>query len=466
MKKSVYKFAAAILCLSPTLCGCDKDDEAALSVSADELNFEAVGNKPQTITVTAENLAWSVSVIAGENTDAEPWISAEQASNTVTVKVADNPAPTARSGSVVIKSGNSSFGDKIVTVRQKGQSSDPSVIVEPDELFFNAENNRRQYAYLTVWNTKWEIEVEEGARSWMNVTPEYEKDRLAVDVDDNARAEIREGKVRIFGTGGSPEAILTVTQDAGEPVLSVDRTIAIFTAANPTSQTLTVTANMEWKAEAQAGDDWYDIEISGNELTVTAQDLGGGTFRRGKIGISGAGEETAESIEVEVMQGTTEKIDFVAGRICYYANEYENGTASYSVQLLSGNGYWTDRGENITNGWHAQIKTVAPGPEPPYDKFDIPVGTYVASESHQPYTFVPTYQNSGLTMGSTLYRFNNMPIPSLVTGLKEGYMTVNREGDKHTISITGITKENLIIDASFSDTVIYLDYSDDFPGYD
>ncbi len=461
MRNLIPKLAAAALCSLFILPGCIKDDDAKISVSAYELIFEAEGNTPQTITVTAENSTWSAVAISD---DSDPWIIMEEGAGSVTVNVNDNTLGPQRNGNVVIKSASGAADDKVVVIKQKGL--DDALSVNPKVLIFFAENNTTKYASVTAPDIEWNVEVVGEAKGWLHAAPEHGNDRIAVTVDNNPEIETREGKVRIFGTGGSPQVFLHVTQSDNRPatVIQTDLTTVLLTDISPKPQTVTVMSNGLWVAEPKAGDDWYDIEISDNVLTVTAETLSGTTFRKGKITIFSAAE--ANPVEITVIQGVTETIDFVQGRINYYANEFENETASYYVQMLSGDGRLDEVGSMNMSGWYAQMQTIGKAPAPPYDKFDIPPGRYIASSAYSAYTFFRTYRGYMGIMGSTLTLFVNDSWPCLTSGFTEGFMDIEFDGEKYDISIRGLSMENVIIDTSFSGEMPYYDFSEFYPGYE
>lgn len=105
MKKilTVLALAAAVLGVS-----CDRPEEPqvkpTLTVSPSELAFAASGNSSKTVTVTAENVGWEITM----SDESKAWITVTENSDgkTLTVSVSDNEAETARNGSFTLTPDN------------------------------------------------------------------------------------------------------------------------------------------------------------------------------------------------------------------------------------------------------------------------------------------------------------------------------------------------------------------------
>ena len=131
----VLALAAAVLGVS-----CDRPEEPqvkpTLTVSPSELAFAASGNSSKTVTVTAENVGWEITM----SDESKAWITVTENSDgkTLTVSVSDNEAETARNGSFTLTPDNVKVDPKRVTVSQEGaEVGDLSFSLDPTALTFD-----------------------------------------------------------------------------------------------------------------------------------------------------------------------------------------------------------------------------------------------------------------------------------------------------------------------------------------
>ena len=195
MKKilTVLALAAAVLGVS-----CDRPEEPqvkpTLTVSPSELAFAASGNSSKTVTVTAENVGWEITM----SDESKAWITVTENSDgkTLTVSVSDNEAETARNGSFTLTPDNVKVDPKRVTVSQEGaEVGDLSFSLDPTALTFDGEGAPAQEVVVAVSDAKltWTAAPEEAAKDWITVTASG--DKISVSVADNPDTTERSGNV-------------------------------------------------------------------------------------------------------------------------------------------------------------------------------------------------------------------------------------------------------------------------------
>lgn len=210
MKKNLtfLAFAVALLGMS---CGPDDNErrEPKLTVSPSELRFAASGNAVQTVSVTAENVGWQVSI----PDESKAWIFVTEGEDdaTLVVSVQDHEGEDPRTGSFSIVPDNDKVEPKRVVVSQEGaEIGDLSFAIAPDELTFDGADAPAQEVTVTVSHAKltWKAAAKE---DWIEVTAEG--DKLSVAVADNPESEERVGMVIVTPDNGEvqPKAV-RVTQ--------------------------------------------------------------------------------------------------------------------------------------------------------------------------------------------------------------------------------------------------------------
>lgn len=189
----VLALAAAVLGVS-----CDRPEEPqvkpTLTVSPSELAFAASGNSSKTVTVTAENVGWEITM----SDESKAWITVTENSDgkTLTVSVSDNEAETARNGSFTLTPDNVKVDPKRVTVSQEGaEVGDLSFSLDPTALTFDGEGAPAQEVVVAVSDAKltWTAAPEEAAKDWITVTASG--DKISVSVADNPDTTERSGNV-------------------------------------------------------------------------------------------------------------------------------------------------------------------------------------------------------------------------------------------------------------------------------
>lgn len=254
MKKilTVLALAAAVLGVS-----CDRPEEPqvkpTLTVSPSELAFAASGNSSKTVTVTAENVGWEITM----SDESKAWITVTENSDgkTLTVSVSDNEAETARNGSFTLTPDNVKVDPKRVTVSQEGaEVGDLSFSLDPTALTFDGEGAPAQEVVVAVSDAKltWTAAPEEAAKDWITVTASG--DKISVSVADNPDTTERSGNVIVTPDTKSvnPKAV-RVTQKGKVLPLSLSTSVESgkleFDYSGSLGTTVYVTAvNVDWNA--------------------------------------------------------------------------------------------------------------------------------------------------------------------------------------------------------------------------
>jgi hypothetical protein len=228
-------------------------DRGDLSVSAENLFFEADETGDTTVTVTSY-IAWTA-------TKDSAWIilnPAEPADNkpgTFTVAVGSTNYGVERTGKVIVSNGTTS--DTIYVTQQ----AKPQMTVSDESLHFAADPTDSQPATITA-NVAWTVQIDLGPEDeddWLSVTPLLGAGDgvLTVTAQVNTGGE-REGTVTV--SSGIADFVITVTQDAAAapaPRLRVSPESMSFKDNDPEVKTVTVTANVEWRVTVlPANADW------------------------------------------------------------------------------------------------------------------------------------------------------------------------------------------------------------------
>lgn len=194
MKRILTVLALATAVLGVSCDGPEEQVKPTLTVSPSELAFAASGNSSKTVTVTAENVGWEITM----SDESRAWITVTENSDgkTLTVSVADNEAETPRNGSFTLTPDNVKVDPKRVTVSQEGaEVGDLSFSLDPTALTFDGEGAPAQEVVVTVSDAKltWTAAPEDAAKDWITVTAA--DGRISVSVVDNPDTAERSGNV-------------------------------------------------------------------------------------------------------------------------------------------------------------------------------------------------------------------------------------------------------------------------------
>ncbi len=149
MKKAIILAAAALIAVA-----CDKTEntqkEYKLEAKPVSLVFEATGNEPATVEITAVNVEWDTTV----DETATAWLTAvKEGDSTLKVTAADNTEEAERTATLRIADKNGNAQPVSISVRQAGVTAPPSagsITVDKSELSFGWEGGTSQTFTVTV----------------------------------------------------------------------------------------------------------------------------------------------------------------------------------------------------------------------------------------------------------------------------------------------------------------------------
>ena len=263
MKKAIILAAAALIAVA-----CDKTEntqkEYKLEAKPVSLVFEATGNEPATVEITAVNVEWDTTVdetatawltavkegdstlkvtaadnteeaertatlrIADKNGNAQPvsisvrqaagWLHAETDGNTVTVTADENTSDEPRSGKINVRPSDETVESVSVAVTQEGCDRQPSLTVDKTELHFKAIDKEPQVISVqTVRIPEWNIQIGQPAETPMlNVTTDKEKGTITVEAIRNISTAPRTGTITVQTGGIVADIVINVTQDGSD----------------------------------------------------------------------------------------------------------------------------------------------------------------------------------------------------------------------------------------------------------
>lgn len=276
MKTLKHLFLSMIgigLLLASVSCNDDNDKTYTFEVQpTGEMIFNSGDTASKTFSITAENVAWAITV--GE--DAAGWLTVDKNSGNqsaeVKVSVEEYSGEVARSGKITVTPTGGDFSPVVINVTQNGISSD-DFSFSPESLDFAALANEPQTIQVTsAQGVVWTVEAHKDHKGWLSVSKSG--NTVTISVADNASTDAREGTI-VFSTNleSTPKVECKVNQ-AGKSVLSVDKTSFLFESHNNTAQTFKVTsANTEWTIEKGSNSNWLTMTTSDNETyTLTVGD--------------------------------------------------------------------------------------------------------------------------------------------------------------------------------------------------
>ncbi len=196
MKKIIFLAAAALLAAA---CEQPRTEQSrTLEAKPASLAFEAADNAPRTVTVTARNVAWEVSV----DETAASWLEAVKSDeNTLTVTAADNASENERTATVTIADPEGSVRPVAIAVIQAAGSGTPplpeaTLSCDKTELSFGWEGNASQQFTVTAPDgIVWKASADITAAGWLTV--ETDGNIVTVTAAENTSDAPRTGKVNI-----------------------------------------------------------------------------------------------------------------------------------------------------------------------------------------------------------------------------------------------------------------------------
>lgn len=246
--------------------------EAVFDLEGYALSFEATGNDPQSVQVTAGNVEWEVKVPSLVS----DWLSAiKKDAGTIEISVKDNNSDVERTGRVEVVPSATSMETKIITVVQKANPN-PQVyelVLEPQSLSFAGVGAEPQTVTVScdLEGFTWSAAVE-GDPKWVAI--ESGTDKITVSVTDNDEKKYRSARVVVTpdDPAVAPKAILVNQVPPKE--LSVPETELFFDATGwEIVKYLQVTAvDLTWTMELVDGNghmvNWIKTDVYGGMITI------------------------------------------------------------------------------------------------------------------------------------------------------------------------------------------------------
>ena len=423
-------------------------EQPSLEVSPETMTFEA-GSGTQQAAVTAQGVEWTHEVAA----EAAEWLSAERSDDkTLTVTVAENPAPEQRSGRITVSAEGSGVAPCVITVTQQAADVAYGLTLEPAILEFAGEGAPAQtVTVVTQGGLTWTAEPEEAIAGW--VTLAVEGDKITVTAADNPETASRSGNIVVTPSVESVgQKAIRVVQTGKEviPELSATPTELTFPCGDVTSeytepQTIQVTA---------VGTTWPEVmpNDSDDEIMLRLKRNGTAELRTASLFIVPDNADLGlQTVEVKVTQEAAPE---------YRSNLTENvelNVTHMSGEIRPGQGsgtegtYWTlqffgpdaefNAGMGGGTGDRLCIKLASTLIERNDDGvYDLPEGTYTVASADKedvvaPWEMVYPFNLNASAMfpsGTTYTRLENGTY-TVNAPLISGTMTVSRSGDTYTM---------------------------------
>ncbi len=435
-------------------------EQPSLEVSPETMTFEA-GSGTQQAAVTAQGVEWTHEVAA----EAAEWLSAERSDDkTLTVTVAENPAPEQRSGRITVSAEGSGVAPCVITVTQQAADVAYGLTLEPASLEFAGEGAPAQTVTVVAQGgLTWTAEPEEAIAGW--VTLAVEGDKITVTAADNPETASRSGNIVVTPSVESVgQKAIRVVQTGKEviPELSATPTELTFPCGDVTSeytepQTIQVTAvgttwHLMWSIDV-AGE-WAEVmpNDSDDEIMLRLKRNGTAEPRTASLFIVPDNADLGlQTVEVKVTQEAAPE---------YRSNLTENvelNVTHMSGEIRPGQGtgtegtYWTlqffgpdaeyNYGMGGGTGDRLYIQMASTLIERNDDGvYDLPEGTYTVTTAEKedkmgPWELGYPFNLNASAMfpsGTTYTRLENGTY-TVNAPLVSGTMTVSRSGDTYTM---------------------------------
>lgn len=435
-------------------------EQPSLEVSPETMTFEA-GSGTQQAAVTAQGVEWTHEVAV----EAAEWLSAERSDDkTLTVTVAENPAPEQRSGRITVSAEGSGVTPCVITVTQQAADVAYGLTLEPASLEFAGEGAPAQTVTVVAQGgLTWTAEPEEAIAGW--VTLAVEGDKITVTAADNPETASRSGNIVVTPSVESVgQKAIRVVQTGKEviPELSATPTELTFPCGDVTSeytepQTIQVTAvgttwHLMWSIDV-AGE-WAEVmpNDSDDEIMLRLKRNGTAEPRTASLFIVPDNADLGlQTVEVKVTQEAAPE---------YRSNLTENvelNVTHMSGEIRPGQGtgtegtYWTlqffgpdaeyNYGMGGGTGDRLYIQMASTLIERNDDGvYDLPEGTYTVTTAEKedkmgPWELGYPFNLNASAMfpsGTTYTRLENGTY-TVNAPLVSGTMTVLRSGDTYTM---------------------------------
>ncbi|WP_161940438.1 MULTISPECIES: BACON domain-containing protein [Rikenellaceae] len=437
-------------------------EQPSLEVSPEAMTFEA-GSGTQQAAVTAQGVEWTHEVAA----EAAEWLSAERSDDkTLTVTVAENPAPEQRSGRITVSAEGSGVAPCVITVTQQAADVAYGLTLEPAILEFAGEGAPAQtVTVVTQGGLTWTAEPEEAIAGW--VTLAVEGDKITVTAADNPETAPRSGNIVVTPSVESVgQKAIRVVQTGKEviPELSATPTELTFPCGDVTSeytepQTIQVTAvgttwHLMWSID-NAGE-WTDVmpNDTRDEIMLRLKRNGTAEPRTASLFIVPDNDELGlQTVEVKVTQeaapeyrsNLTENVELKVTQLVSLIRPGQGsgieGEGSYWTLTILGPDAEYNGGMGGGTGDRLYIHMASTLIEPNDDGvYELPEGTYTVATAEKEDKVAP---------GELIYPFNLNASAMFPTGttytrlengtytvnapLVSGTMTVSRSGDTYTL---------------------------------
>lgn len=439
-------------------------EQQSLKVSPETMTFGAESGTQQAA-VTAQGVEWTHEVAA----EAAEWLSAERCDDkTLTVTVAENPAPEQRSGRITVSAEGSGVAPCVITVTQQAAEITYGLTVEPASLDFAGTDAPSQKVTVITEGEglTWTAEPEEAIAEW--VTLAVEGNEITVSVADNPLTTPRAGLITVTPSVESVGAkAIRITQAGCDPEFSATPLELTFPCLDVSSewsepQSVEVVAlGVEFHVMTSLKDE----EDRWAEATINVKD-GRGTVEVQVTRNTAPEKRTAfvylvpndetlgfEQIEIKVTQeaapeyrsNLTENVVLDATHAyCYVkpARPSLSGGTYWQIELL-GSDVQNEAGINSGTGDRLYLMLVSTLIEPNDDnEYYLPEGTYTVgtpeeADAIEPWGIVYPYNlkdSARYPSGATFTRLEN-DVWTVKAPLVEGTMEVSRSGDIYMLKL-------------------------------
>ena len=462
MKKIIFLAAAALLAAA---CEQPRTEQSrTLEAKPASLAFEAADNAPRTVTGTARNVPWEVSV----DETAASWLEAVKSDeNTLTVTAADNASENERTATVTIADPEGSVRPVAIAVIQAAGSGTPplpeaTLSCDKTELSFGWEGNASQQFTVTAPDgIVWKASADITAAGWLTV--ETDGNIVTVTAAENTSDAPRTGKVNIKSDDKSVQAATVSVTQAGcdvQPSLTVDQTELNFKAIDKEPRIVRVTTVRLSKWRIQITQDIenpvFSTITNPDEGTITVEAIRNISTspRTGTITVMAEGVPdvvitvTQEGSDSDAKSTLADDVEltsdhFAVSRIVTYSDQLDIETQTNWILEM----YGGECQRNPNTGWligtgtFLQLTLVN---DRVTDYSVLPEGTYTVDDSRNvdPDTGLPLYRTPAIVAGrytrpgfygsSYFVRYEN-DSETEGTPIFGGTLTVTREGERYTM---------------------------------
>ena len=218
--------------------------DASLSVSSTTANLSKQANSTATVNVIS-NSSWTA-------TSNQNWLTVGNGATgngTLSLQATANNLSEARVGIITLKAQGAS--DKTITVTQ--EAGDPTLsTVESSIIISKTDGSTGNVTIIS--NTYWTATSDQ---NWLNVTAgTYGIGSIILTAAKNPTISSRKAIVTVKATGVS-DKIVSITQEAGDPVLSVSENSVLISQETFNSIKLNISTNTSWKVTSNRS--WINL---------------------------------------------------------------------------------------------------------------------------------------------------------------------------------------------------------------